>query len=335
MQVINPPSGPPPTVSVFVICYNQERYIRQCLLSILAQPADIGMEVVVGDDASTDGTFAIVSELARQDSRIFAMRHPRNLGPVANATAVLNACRGEFITFCEGDDFWTNPDKLKLQLGRMRASEDFKLCFTGAARVREDGTRLGTMRPFQGSREVAFEEVIAQSSGLIASASMMVRRSAIARLPEDFFEQPFWDYPMQVLLAAQGRSWYEDVETCAYRMSAVGSWSESMARQPDQFLLHHERTRAVYHFLRHRIGDAYDSNLRRALEPTVTGFYLSSRIPTSAKLRNLRQDLPRVAFPKRPLIAMMALTPGLSRLGSLLRRTALRAARWKRAEPPL
>lgn len=324
MQDMNPTSGPPPTVSVFVICYNQERYIRQCLLSILAQPADIGMEVIVGDDASTDGTFAIVSDLARQDSRIVAMRQARNVGARANAETVLAACRGEFITFCEGDDFWTNPDKLKLQLGRMRASEDFTFCFTAAARVREDGTRLGAMRPFQGSREVAFEEVIAQSSGLIASASVMVRRSAIALLPEEFYAQPFWDYPMQVLLASQGRSWYEDVETCAYRMSAVGSWSESMAQKPDQYLRHHEQSRAMYHFLRGQIGDAYDPNLRRAFEPGVTAFYLSSRIPAAAKRANLRHDLPRLSLPRRAMIAIFSLSPWPSRLASLLRRALVR-----------
>ena len=334
MQGNHERSGPPPTVSVFVVCYNQERYIRQCLLSVLAQPADIAMEVVVGDDASTDGTFAIVSELAQQDPRIVAMRQPRNVGPGKNAKAVLEACRGEFITFCEGDDFWTHPDKLRMQLARMRSSEDFVLCFTRAAMVREDGAYFGELRPFPHSREVSFEEVIGESRGMIASASMMVRRSALIRLPQELYDQPVMDYPMQVLLAAQGRSWYEDETTCAYRTGAVGSWSESMAHKPDRFIRYHEESRAMYRFLRHRIGDAFDPNLRRALEPGVSDFYFSSRIPRSAKLRNLRQDLPRVALPKRPLIAILALTPGLSRLGSLLRR-ALRAARPKRAEPPL
>ncbi len=69
-----------PRVSVCMIAYNHEVYIRQAIESILSQDVDFPIELVIGDDCSPDGTAAICEEFARRDPRVRLLSRERNLG---------------------------------------------------------------------------------------------------------------------------------------------------------------------------------------------------------------------------------------------------------------
>lgn len=104
-----------PKVSVCVVTYNQEKYIRQCLQSIVDQDTDFDFEVIVGDDCSTDGTRAIVSEFAERYAGIVKpLFHERNLGAGANYKVTHDHATGEYIAHVDGDDYCL-PGKLQCQ----------------------------------------------------------------------------------------------------------------------------------------------------------------------------------------------------------------------------
>lgn len=104
-----------PKVSVCVVTYNQEKYIRQCLQSIVDQKTDFDFEVIVGDDCSTDGTAEIVQEFAERYKSLFkAMVHKTNLGPTNNYLSVHNLAQGEYVSHIDGDDYML-PGKLQSQ----------------------------------------------------------------------------------------------------------------------------------------------------------------------------------------------------------------------------
>jgi glycosyltransferase involved in cell wall biosynthesis len=108
-------SGKKPKVSVCVVTYNQKKYIRQCLQSIVDQHTNFDFEVIVGDDCSTDGTRAIVEEFSRRYPGIVSpMLHEKNVGACANFLAVHEAATGEYIAHVDGDDY-TLPGKLQAQ----------------------------------------------------------------------------------------------------------------------------------------------------------------------------------------------------------------------------
>lgn len=104
-----------PKVSVCVVTYNHEKYIRQCLQSIVDQETDFDFEVIVGEDCSTDGTRAIVLEFAdRYPGVVLPLFHAENIGAINNYCAVhLLAC-GEYVAHCDGDDYFL-PFKLSEQ----------------------------------------------------------------------------------------------------------------------------------------------------------------------------------------------------------------------------
>ena len=117
-------------LSVFVVTYNQEKYIRQCLDSILMQKVDFDYEVVIGEDNGTDGTRAICEEYAEKYPQIKLLPLIDNLGYFMNWKRVLANCEGEYIAMCEGDDYWIDPNKLQKQADFLDNHLEVGLVFT-------------------------------------------------------------------------------------------------------------------------------------------------------------------------------------------------------------
>ena len=136
-------------VSVHMITYNHERFIAQAIEGVLMQQTDFAVELVIGEDCSTDGTRAIVRRYGeRYPERIRLLLQERNLGARANALATLNACRGQYIALCEGDDYWTDPTKLQKQVDFLESHPECSLCFHRVLVVYEDGSARSTgIRP--------------------------------------------------------------------------------------------------------------------------------------------------------------------------------------------
>lgn len=112
-----------------MIAYNHEAFIAQALDSILAQETDFDTEIVIGDDNSKDGTGKICEAYAaKYPGRIRYIRRDPNIGMMPNFISTLQACSGEYIAVCEGDDYWTDPQKLRLQAEFLDQHPDYSLC---------------------------------------------------------------------------------------------------------------------------------------------------------------------------------------------------------------
>ena len=138
-----------PKVSVCVPTFNHQAYIAQMLDGALAQQTDFEFEIVVGDDASTDQTPAIVGQYAaRFPGKIRAFLHPTNQGPPQpkefagrnNVLQLLKACAGQYVALCEGDDYWTDPLKLQKQADFMDKNPTCAICHHNLRVMYEDGS---------------------------------------------------------------------------------------------------------------------------------------------------------------------------------------------------
>ncbi len=123
-----------PVVSVHMLTYNHEPYIRQAIEGVMMQKTDFEFELVIGEDASTDKTREICFEYQKKyPDKIRVLWWHENVSKFGgNARRVLVHCRGEFIAFCEGDDYWLDPLKLQKQVNVMRKYPSVGYCFTGA-----------------------------------------------------------------------------------------------------------------------------------------------------------------------------------------------------------
>lgn len=103
-------------VSVAMITYNHEKYIAQALESVLMQKVSFKYEIVIGDDCSPDNTQLVIREYAEKyPDKINAILRTENLGGINNLDDVLKKCRGKYLIILEGDDYWTDTDKLQIQ----------------------------------------------------------------------------------------------------------------------------------------------------------------------------------------------------------------------------
>ena len=105
-----------PLVSVLMIAYNQEAYLAEAIESIVTQRCDFPFELIIGDDSSTDGTLRVALEFQQRYPELVRVLHGGpNIGMNANSRRVRAAARGQFLAWCEGDDYWCDADKLALQ----------------------------------------------------------------------------------------------------------------------------------------------------------------------------------------------------------------------------
>ena len=122
-----------PLVSVVVPSYNIEGYISQALQGILMQKTPFEFEIVVGEDCSTDTTRRILMEyVEREPHRFKLVLQERNVGLLRNFLDMLNVCTGTYIAVCDGDDYWTDPEKLRKQVDFLESHEGHGIVFTDA-----------------------------------------------------------------------------------------------------------------------------------------------------------------------------------------------------------
>lgn len=138
-----------PMVSVVVITYQHADYIEECLDGVLMQKTDFPIEIVIGEDGSDDGTMDICKRYAdKYQDRIRLFIRDREVSVVnindsynkyLNGDLALKSGRGKYIALCEGDDYWTDPNKLQKQVDFMEANPDYSMCFHNAAVIIEEG----------------------------------------------------------------------------------------------------------------------------------------------------------------------------------------------------
>ena len=132
-----------PFVSVSIIAYNQEQYIRQALDRILSQKTNFSFEVVIGDDDSKDKTRAICLEYVEKYPNIVRLLPPAaNVGMMKNHIRTIKACRGTYVALLESDDYWIDDLKLQKQIDALEQDPKLTACFTGRKNYHENEDRF-------------------------------------------------------------------------------------------------------------------------------------------------------------------------------------------------
>lgn len=213
-------------VSCHVITYNHINYITKCIDGILMQKTNFDFEIIIGDDLSTDGTREILERYAIQYPNLIKLnlRAERGLGIPGkeNFVSTLEMCSGEYITLCDGDDYWTDPHKLQKQVDFLEAHPDYVLCFHKVKILKPNGELVEdfiTKVP----ENYETQETLARLGNYIHTPSV-VFRNVIKEFPPEFSLSPIGDYFLYMLLSEYGKLKYLEEEMAVYR-EGVGIWS--------------------------------------------------------------------------------------------------------------
>ena len=120
-----------PLVSTHMTTYNHAPYIAEAIEGVLQQKTNFPFELVIGEDCSTDGTREIVFEYQKKYPDIIrVVTSDKNVGGKKNSYRTMKACRGRYIAFCEGDDYWHHPEKLQKQVNYMESHPECGLVYS-------------------------------------------------------------------------------------------------------------------------------------------------------------------------------------------------------------
>lgn len=221
--MVTPESNTVPKVSVSMVTFNHELWIEEAISSVLEQDLE-QVEVVIGDDCSTDSTMLRVEALAAADSRVRILPTPKKLGPRANYMRTLLACRGEYIHQLDGDDRFCDPAKLSLQTRQLDEDPTLSGVFCTATRIDEHGVVQGGARKPSGERPRYTLAEFARTCQA-DSCTVMFRRKNLPGFPDWYARAPVGDWPLHMLNLLHGDYGWTDRAMAQYRVHSGGVWN--------------------------------------------------------------------------------------------------------------
>jgi glycosyltransferase involved in cell wall biosynthesis len=218
-----------PKVSVCIITYNQERYIKDCLEGVLMQITD-DYEIVIGDDCSTDNTSAICQEYQNKyPDLIKYYRREKNLGMIGNWIQTIKDCLGEYIALCEGDDYWTDPHKLQKQVDLLEANPNLMGCFHNSEERYCDTFDFSSSLYINNcaGKIYKFEEFALHN--FAPTASLIIRNNQPLELNTELFKSlKIGDWPLSLLMLREdGLYYYIPHVMSVHNLYHGGVWSHN------------------------------------------------------------------------------------------------------------
>jgi len=223
MENVNPLPGL--RLSVCLVTFNHEEYIDQALQSVFDQRTSSKFELVVGDDGSSDRTPDIVMRSASKapvHTRVIVQE--RNVGLVENFRRTFNACRGDYVALLDGDDYWTDREKLEKQCQFLDLHSEYSMCFHNVEVLMPDGSYCKeNYTGVDDQRDLTIEDLF--QANPIATCSAVLRRRVLTELPAWFESSIFEDWPLYMLYAERGKIGYLRDVMGVYRNHGRGAWS--------------------------------------------------------------------------------------------------------------
>lgn len=223
-----------PLVSVIVTTYNHEPYLAEALDAILAQECDFGVEIILGEDCSSDNTLAICRDYAeRYPDMIHLIASSENVGWRANYRRCVEAARGELIAFCDGDDYWCDENRLAEQVALMEQNRNVGLCYTLAERRDGEGRLVGRFPIGEGhtTLDAMLHDWCVENCTTLASRELVLDYY-VNEKPENHPEWLTEDLPMWLYVAAHSEVAYIDKATAVHRVFPDSvSHSTSLAKR--------------------------------------------------------------------------------------------------------
>jgi glycosyltransferase involved in cell wall biosynthesis len=216
-----------PLLSVVMITYNHEKYIKDAIESVLNQVCNFNYELIVSNDASPDNTDKVIKEILSNHPKANLIKYfnqESNIGMMANSFFALNKSAGKYIAFCEGDDFWTSNDKLQTQVDFLENNSDYIMCFhkVKISQINQNDTYA---YPNPKHTTLYLKDIIREH--YIPTCSLVFRNNSFNNgYPTWLYNSISGDIPLEILLSSKGKTKYIPIEMACYRRN-VGGISQS------------------------------------------------------------------------------------------------------------
>lgn len=216
-------------VTIRCLVYNHEPYLRQCLDGFVMQQTNFRFEAIVHDDASTDGSAAIIRE--------YAAKYPDIIKPIyetenqyskrdGSIRRIMNEhTHGKYVAMCEGDDYWTDSLKLQKQVDFLESHPDFSMCTHRVYVYRQNSQRMEEDNNRQYSEDFVYDldHFVAREGWITQTLSLLYRRSALD-LTEYYKYKKSKDVTLIYTLLKSGKGVMLNELMGVYRIHDGGVW---------------------------------------------------------------------------------------------------------------
>ena len=285
-----------PLVSVHMITYNHEPYIAKAIEGVLMQETDFPIELIIGEDCSTDRTAEIVIEYQKKHPDIIrVITSDKNVGAHKNGWRAEKACRGKYVAYCEGDDFWIHPKKLQMQVDYLESHSECGLVHGDIDRLHQKTGHVE--QGVKTARGIGFHDVADAFNGILLGTYVVftctacVRRSLLeeVRTAEEYLltnsEIKQGDLPRWLYISNISDVHYFAEVLATYRVLAE---SASHSKSRDKGLIFAESSKRVRRHFAEKYGCA--DNVRGIVEEMYVSCVLN------AAYHNSDGDAARHAF---------------------------------------
>jgi len=255
-------------VSVFCTAYNHAKYIRNALEGFVMQKTNFAFEVIVHDDASTDGTADIIREYEKKYPNIikpiYQKENQYSKGIKITKTFLLPKAKGEYFAWCEGDDCWLDPLKLQKQVDFLDANPEYSMCSHRVEFRELSKNRSFYIPKIKKTRDFSADEII-RGGALFHITSIMIRSELNRKKPKVFETGWFGDIQLYIYGAICGKvRVFKDVMS-AYNHGVEGSWSLA-SEDSERKRNHIEKRIAMYE----AVNKYYDYKYNEAFLHVIT-----------------------------------------------------------------
>jgi len=221
-----------PLVSISCLTYNHAKYILEALEGFLMQKTSFPIEILIHDDASTDGTTEIVKDYEEKYPDIIKPKYESenqwNKGIHGSEVFNFPRANGKYIALCEGDDYWTDPLKLQKQVDYLEKSPGFSMCFANSIIIDDEGNVINSSRvPNNYKKSITQKDIL---NGFVPPTNTMLLKSEHLKSIIPLMGNRILlnsDYFISCLMAEYGEIGYIDDIMAVYRKHAKGIWSSA------------------------------------------------------------------------------------------------------------
>jgi glycosyltransferase involved in cell wall biosynthesis len=276
-------------VSICSITYNHEKYISQAIESWLQQETNFEFEIVIGEDGSKDNTRAIISKYIEQYAeRIKMISSQENVGMLGNFLRTIEACNGDFIAICEGDDYWIDNKKLQKQIDFLESNSDYGMISGDIVLVDENDNPIEDNQMVleqRAKRKETISFIDLLQTNIINTLTVCVRADLMKELVQRIRKENFWlvlDYWFWLSISINHKISVSTEKLAKYRVHNQGATKNS---NDIKKRIANARFDGIKKYL--IVNNNISSNHKRVLLKTLVGLFKQKELCRSFRAKIL------------------------------------------------